>query len=138
MADVGITIPSTSDLLAQSAASEEFKSAVLEFEKSGTPGDRIVFGAANPPVKVLRVICALVEQFPDLVVDRVEVNGHSGCSDYVGSVGVNGGEAEFEFTWDCAWKARQEGWTDFFDEPDQIRAAKTFGYRCMKKLERLK
>ncbi len=135
MADTTTHIPTVEELLRQSAASEGFREALLLFEKNQAASERIHFGAGNPPVKVLRAICALLESQPGLAIDRVEVNGSSGCSDYVGDIRVNGGESTFHFVWDCAWKAAEQGWKDFYGDPDQVRAAKTFGYRCMKSLE---
>jgi hypothetical protein len=44
---------------------------------------------------------------------------------------VAAGQAlKFDFVWDCQWRAVQQGWTDHFGLPDQIRAAREFGWRC--------
>ena len=34
--------------------------------------------------------------------------------------------------WDCAWRAREMGWTDCFGFPDQMRAAREYDWRCFK------
>ena len=36
------------------------------------------------------------------------------------------------FHWDCKWRALQEGWTDYFGFPDQVRAAREFGHDCFR------
>jgi hypothetical protein len=36
----------------------------------------------------------------------------------------------FAFVWDCAWRAAQEGWVDKRGNPDQVRAAREFGWQC--------
>lgn len=123
-------IPTLNDLLSASKASEEFKSAVREFEANQSPSDRIIFKSGNPPVKVLRVIMGLLETAPDFEIESAEVNGVSGCSDYRGTVTVNDGDRVYHFAWDCAWKAGQMGWKDFMGYPDQVKAARTFGYQC--------
>jgi len=135
MPDQAIAIPTTADLLESSAATSAFKDALLNAESMKSPNDRVRFSRGNPPVKVVRAISGLLEHSPALAIDRVEVSGASGCSDYRGEIVVNGGERRFRFVWDCAWKASEMGWTDFFGEPDQIRAARTFGYRCFEVLE---
>lgn len=123
-------IPTVQELLQESAATPEFRAATEEFASSNKASDRIRFGPGNPPVKVLRTICGLLEYEPTLAIDRVEVAGASGCSDYRGTITVNGGEKKYKFVWDCAWKAREMGWKDMFGDYDQIKAARTFGYRC--------
>ncbi len=135
MAETTIPIPTVEELLDQSKASGEFRDALLHFERNKSPSERIHFPPGNPPVKVLRAVCALLEAQPGLIIDSVQVKGHSGCSNYIGEIIVNGGERTFRFDWDCAWKAEEQGWRDFFGEPDQVRAAKAFGYKCMKSLE---
>lgn len=130
------TIPTLHELLEGSAATDEFKAAVLQFESDHQPNPHVAFLRPAPAVKALRAICGLLEAFPDLPVSKVEISGNSGCSDFRGEMIVNG-EHRFAFVWDCAWKAKEMGWTDYFGEPDQIRAAKTFGYRCFEKFEAL-
>lgn len=129
-----IVVPSSAELLARSNATASFREALTAFEKTGKPNRRIQFSHANPPVKVLRALLALLEQAPGLAVDSVVVEGVSGCSDYRGTITVNDGEKHYEFVWDCAWKAQEMGWKDFLGYPDQARAARLLGFRCMKAL----
>lgn len=131
-----VQIKTTDELVEQSAATKEFKTAVTEFAETQRPDDRIEFAAGNPPVKVLRVICGILEQFPELEIDSISVSGRSGCSDYTGEAIVNG-DQKFRFVWDCAWKAEQLGWKDWLGSPDQIKAARTYGYQCFKTLEKI-
>jgi len=135
--EVQITVPTLGELLAGSAASEDFKSAVREFAQHQKKSGAIHFAAGNPPVKVLRAIMGLLEAEPGSALQSVEVTAVSGCSDYRGNVIVNNGEARYAFVWDCAWKAREMGWNDYFGEPDQIKAARTFGYRCFESYQRV-
>jgi hypothetical protein len=122
-------VPTLEELLAASAATPSFRTAVLDFAQTKTPGAAIRFAPSNPPVKVLRAIMGLLEHAPALAIESVVVDGQSGCSDYRGTLTVNGAQ-KFQFVWDCAWKAEQMGWKDFMGYPDQVRAARTFGYRC--------
>ena len=63
---------------------------------------------------------------------HLRIDGRSGCSDFVGTVTVEGGgDARLiEFAWDCRWRAEQQGWVDAYGFPDQIRAADEFGWNC--------
>src|SRR5881394_4020779 len=97
-------------LIDQSAATPEFKEAVRAL-RSGRKTDAIRFNYASPPVKVMRVITKLLEDQPQLEIREVEVRGQSGCSEFVGTLLVNG-EQEYRFTWDCKWRAEQEGLID--------------------------
>jgi len=124
-----LVVPSVEDLLASSAATPEFRQELIAFTTALRAGGRVQFGTGNPPVKVVRAICGLLEAQPTLAIDRVHVDAASGCSDYRGTVTVNG-TIKFQFVWDCRWRAEQEGFKDYFGDPDQIRAARTFGYRC--------
>ena len=124
-----LVVPTVEELLAASAATAEFRKELLTFSTAQRASSRIQFGPGNPPVKVLRAICGLLENQPTLAVDRVQVDAASGCSDYRGTMTVNGTD-KFQFVWDCRWRAEQEGFKDYFGDPDQIRAARTFGYRC--------
>ena len=85
-----------------------------------------------PPIKVLRVLAHLLDVEPALRLERVRINGYSGCSDFRGSVEAQAGGAvrQWSFIWCCKWRAVEEGWVDCFGFPDQIRAAREFGYRC--------
>jgi len=130
------TIPTIDDLLEASSATADFKQAVRDLGNGGRSSKLIAFGGGNPPVKVLRVISGLLEKEPGLEIANVEVRGSSGCSDYRGEITMNGNKV-FRFVWDCAWKAASVGWKDHFGEPDQIRAARTFGYRCFERFEEI-
>jgi hypothetical protein len=124
-------------LLEKSAATEEFKEAVQGLEdRQKSPLIEASLGA--PPVKLMRTIAKLLEEEPGLAVERVSVDGRSGCSDFSGKLRVNGGEQEYEFSWDCKWRAEQEGWKDPWGYPDQARAAQSFGYQCFKRFNRVK
>lgn len=124
------------DILNASAATDAFKEAVHQL-KQGKKSPEIMFNPGAPPVKVLRAISKLIEAEPGLVVQSVNVQANSGCSDFVGTIDVNGGEVRFTFVWDCSWRAKQEKFTDAFGYPDQIRASREFGYQCFKKFERV-
>jgi hypothetical protein len=128
-------LPTPQQLIERSAATPAFRQAFEEFQNTRKPNQHIQFGYGDPPVKVMRAICGLLEIAAEFEVDRVEVSGRSGCSNYVGRVVVNGGEKTFSFVWDCAWKAREAGLTDFMGFPDQQQAARIFGYRCFEKFE---
>lgn len=130
-------VPTLEELLEASAATPEFREAARRFQRVKSPDDRIRFGPGNPPVKVLRALCGLLENQPTLAIDRIHIVASSGCSDYRGVIEVNDGEKRFNFVWDCAWKANQMGWRDYFGNPDQPRAAQTFGYRCFEKFEEI-
>ena len=122
-------------LLIGSRATDSFKSDVLALAQGRRSARTVEWSGASPPVKVLRVLAHLVEQNPDLPIERVRVQGWSGCSDYRGSVHVETGSGEraFDFVWCCRWRAREEGWTDPFGFPDQMRAAREFGHRCFER-----
>jgi hypothetical protein len=106
-------------LLSQSAATADFKQAVQDL-KDNKRQALIVYNSGSPPVKVLRTISKLLEEFPNEVIETVKLDGSSGCT----------------FVWDCKWRAEQEGWTDHFGYPDQIRAAREFGYQCFETFNR--
>ena len=130
--------PSSVDsLLAASAATPAFKADVARLAATALPTERIAYAAHQPPVKVLRVVCQLLNAEPALAIERVEVSGRSGCSDFAGRTTVwVSGEAEprrFDFVWCCAWRAQQEGWRDSFGFADQIRAARTYDWDCFQR-----
>lgn len=124
-------------IVAASAATPEFKEAAQAFRERGpAAGSPLIrFNPVSPPVKVLRILTALLHQHPDWAVAGIEVEGFSGCSDYAGRAVVvlaDGARRHVEFHWDCAWKARELGWHDAFGFPDQIRAARTFDWNCIR------
>lgn len=133
------SIPTLDQLLAASAATAEFRAAAVQFAADQKASDRIQFpsGRSNPPVKVLRAICGLLEFAPQLAIDRVSVSGEAGCSDYRGEITVNS-SLRFRFVWDCAWRAEQAGLKDWMGSPDQQKAAREFGYRCFEVFEAVK
>ena len=126
-------------LLERCRATDTFKADVRAYSTtvSRAAAATITTKGHAPRVKVLRVIAQLLDAHPELPVERVHIDAQSGCSDFVGtiSVGAAGSEHAFDFTWCCHWRARQEGWTDAFGLPDQIRAAREFGWRCFQRWE---
>lgn len=130
------TVNKTDEIIKASAASESFKEAVSLLEQ-GKSSPSIAYSPGVPPVKALRAIAKLLETETSMVVESVNIQATSGCSDFTGTLDVNGGEARFEFVWDCAWRAEQEKYVDHFGYPDQIRASREFGYQCFKKFKRV-
>ena len=124
-------------LLEQSQATESFKQAVRDLQ-AGRSNPAIQHNRAVPPVKALRAISKLLEDSPNLAFENAVIQGQSGCSDFEGTIKVNDGEMEFAFLWDCAWRAEQEGYKDHWGSPDQIRAAREFGYQCFQQFSRTK
>jgi hypothetical protein len=126
-----LTTPALETFLDRSAAAPPFKDAVRTYAESRSPSERIRANAGAPPVKVLRVITKLLEEFPDEPIEAVEISASSGCSDFRGTLSVRGGNVgTIRFAWDCAWKARQVGYKGFLGFPDQHRAAAEFGHDC--------
>ncbi|MGH7719781.1 MAG: hypothetical protein ACREON_13180, partial [Gemmatimonadaceae bacterium] len=80
----------------------------------------------------VRLLTHLLASEADLVIDAVRITARSGCSNFVGTIEVEtpDGVRAFDFVWDCRWRAEQEGWTDCFGFPDQIRAAGEFDWQC--------
>ncbi len=130
------TVQKLDDILAASSATDEFKDAVRKLER-GQSSPLIKHNPGSPAVKVLRTLSKLLEAEPQLEVNSVTLQGSSGCSDYAGTVTVNEGEAKFDFVWDCSWRAKEEKYTDHFGYPDQIRAAREFGYQCFQQFNRI-
>lgn len=118
-------------LITISRASGEFKNDVVRYAQ-GVPAERIQTVRHAPRIKVLRVLAQLLTEEPALEIERVSVDAWSGCSDFRGTIAVttSGGVRSFRFRWDCNWRAEQQGWFDAFQLPDQIRAAREFGWRC--------
>jgi len=125
-------------LLAASRATTAFRTDLTSYE-SRQAADRISTIGAAPRVKVLRAIAQLLHAESTIEIDRVSVRGVSGCADFVGELVATDAAGEthrFQFEWNCEWKARQLGYTDFFGFPDQIRAANEFGWQCFARWER--
>lgn len=122
-------------ILSQSQAAESFKNAVRAYAAQQGGTDYIHVEGKAPPIKVRRLLAHMLATESHLPIERVSLRAHSGCSDFVGTVQVQTrtGTHVFEFKWDCRWRAEQEGWTDFFGLPDQIRAAREFDWRCFER-----
>lgn len=124
------------DLLERSRAVEQLKHdvrALAAMPWGGAPNTATLAMTRHAPaVKVIRVLTQLFHELPDAPIERVELDARSGCSDFSGTVTAHYGGASrvFEFVWDCRWRAAEEGWVDHWGEPDQIRAAREFGWRC--------
>ena len=126
-------------ILAKSRAAEPFKSAVRSYS-SGSAGEHIRVDGHAPSIKVKRLLKHILAAEPHLPIERISLRGRSGCSDFVGTVKVQTAleTRVYEFVWDCRWRAEQEGWTDGFGFPDQIRAADEFDWRCFARWEPVK
>lgn len=123
-----------SEFLARSSATPEFREAVWDFLADGRPRERIRFGPGSPAVKVKRVLAKLLEHSPTLALESVAFDARSGCDYYRGTVRARHGQGTttVDFEWNCRWKAKEMGWTDYFGFPDQIRAVREFGYDCFR------
>ena len=118
-------------LISAARATDEFKQDVIRYAQ-GASVERIHTVRHSPRIKVLRLLAQLLTTESDLEVERVSIDAWSGCSDFRGTIAVTTPDAvrTFRFRWDCSWRAEQEGWFDAFQLPDQIRAAREFGWRC--------
>jgi hypothetical protein len=123
-------------LLAQSRAAETFKTAVRSYYAAGG-ADHIRVEGYAPQIKVRRLLAQMLSTEPQLPIERISLRGRSGCSDFVGTLHVETGSETrvYEFVWDCRWRAEQEGWTDCFGFPDQIRAAREYDWQCFVRWE---
>jgi hypothetical protein len=121
-------------ILATSRAAEPFKNDVRGFA-SGANAERIHVDGYAPSVKVKRLLAHILHTESHLPIEQIQVRGRSGCSDFVGTVAVKTATDTlvYEFVWDCRWRAEQEGWTDCFGFPDQIRAAREYDWRCFER-----
>lgn len=117
-----------------SSATPAFRDAVEEFARTGAPNSRLSFGSRAPSIKVERTITMILRDHGDLEIDSVEIDAISGCANFHGVAHVRTGsdEVRIDFDWDCRWKAMQLGWTDYFGFPDQVRAAREFGFDCFR------
>lgn len=122
-------------ILSQSKAEEAFKHAVRAYAERDGGTDHIRVEGFAPSIKVRRLLAHILATESHLPIERVSLRGRSGCSDFVGTVRVQTKTEThvFEFKWDCRWRAEQEGWTDYFGFPDQIRAAREFDWRCFER-----
>jgi hypothetical protein len=121
------------DILDESSATPDFKAAVLSVrERVRTP--LVTSARPVPHVKIVRLLTHLLEIERELEITSVRIHADSGCSDLTGVIDVSctDGDRRFEFSWDCAWRAQQLGWSDCFGFPDQMRAAREYDWRCFK------
>jgi len=80
-------VPIDTKILTRSCATDRFKSDVIDFaSRADVPSITLV--RAVPRVKVVRLITQLLHAHPEWVVDRVQVDARSGCSDFVGTAVV--------------------------------------------------
>ena len=123
-------------ILANSHAEETFKAAVRSYYANGAAEHIQVEGSA-PKIKVRRLLTHMLATEPQLRIERITLRGRSGCSDFVGTVHVETATETLAYSlvWDCRWRAEQEGWTDHFGLPDQIRAAEEYDWRCFERWE---
>jgi hypothetical protein len=123
-------------ILAKSRAAEPFKRAVKSYGAGGGQ-DHIRVDGYAPSIKVRRLLAHMLAVEAHLPIERISLRGRSGCSDFVGTVQVHTASETrvYEFVWDCRWRAEQEGWTDCFGFPDQIRAAREYDWRCFERWE---
>lgn len=121
------------NFLNNSKATKEFKESVNDFLNGGK-SDLIKYNLTAPRVKVERTLTKIVEELQDLPISKVEIDGSSGCEYFRGTAKIWAEEElSIDFEWNCLWKAEEEGYKDYFGMPDQIRAAREFGYDCFKK-----
>ncbi len=130
-----LVVQTLDELLNNSAARPEFKEAVHRLDQLGQGSPHLRFNAGSPPVKVLRLVMKLLEEFPGEPIESLEVEGRSGCSEFIGEAVVRPGPLRLRFEWNCSWRAEERGWRDAFGDPDQIRAAHTFRYQCFRRFE---
>lgn len=123
--------------LQRSRATEPFRAAIERFLQDGRSSDCVAFDGRSPAVKVERALTKVLEAYPELAIERVRIDGSSGCEYFRGTAYVTGGgeERRVRFHWDCKWKAEQQGWRDYFGFADQGRAAREFGYDCFRSWE---
>ncbi len=123
-------------ILAGSMAAEPFKHAVRGYGMASS-AERIRVDGYAPAVKVRRLLTHILATEAHLPIEQVTVRARSGCSDFVGTVKLQTATDThvYSFIWDCRWRAEQEGWTDYFGFPDQIRAAREYDWRCFERWE---
>lgn len=117
------------ELLNNSKAEDSFKAAVLAF-LDGKDSDLIKYSYGSPRIKILRVLMKLLEEFPDDAITNVDIQGKSSCSSFAGLLTFGPDQTKVQFNWDCSWRAKQEGLITWYGQPDQRKAALTYGYQC--------
>ena len=122
------------EFLERSQATAAFRESVASFLKTGRSDERIVFDYRSPSVKVERALTKALEEYPDMPIESIELQGSSGCEYYRGTMTLRTSDDErrVSFAWDCKWRAEQEGWRDYFGFADQTRAAREFGHDCFR------
>jgi hypothetical protein len=125
------------EFLEQSQATAAFRDSVSEFLRSGRASDRIAYDYRSPAVKVERVLTKALQEYPEMPIESIEVEGSSGCEYFRGTITLRTADAErrVRFYWDCKWRAEMEGWRDYFGFADQTRAAREFGHDCFRDWE---
>lgn len=120
--------------LQRSAATEPFRDAVSRFLRDGRSSERVSFNLPSPAVKVERTLAKVLEAYPELPIERVEIHASTGCEFFRGTATIHaaGEERSVKFDWDCRWRAEAQGWRDYFGFPDQARAAREFGWDCFR------
>ncbi|HYW09639.1 MAG TPA: hypothetical protein VE913_21935 [Longimicrobium sp.] len=120
--------------LRKSLASDGFRTALTAFGRGGRTNDRIIFDRMSPPVKVERLITKMLVEYPLLPIESIEVRASSGCEYFrgVAIIRTASEERHVRFSWDCKWRAEEQGWKDYFGFADQIRAAREFGWDCFR------
>ncbi len=123
--------------LNHSAVTEPLRADFRDFLRTGRPTPLIAFDIRYPTVKVERTLTKILESFPTLPIERIEIAGTSGCEFFRGTalVETGAGTQRVQFEWNCRWKAEQLGWSDYFGFPDQARAAREHGYDCFVRWE---
>jgi len=123
-------------ILSESQAAETFKRSVRIYCANGGAEHIRIEGSA-PRIKVKRLLAHILTAEPHLPIENISLRAKSGCSDFIGTVQVHTTSETlvYDFVWDCRWRAEQEGWTDCFGFPDQIRAAREYDWRCFERWE---
>lgn len=123
------------NFLKNSKATKEFKAAVTNFFEGGKT-DLIRYNRTAPRIKVERTLTKIIEEFGEFQISKVEIDGNSGCEYFRGTAKICAEEEQtIDFEWNCIWKAEEQGYKNLFGMPDQVRAAKEFGYDCFKKFK---
>lgn len=122
------------EMLSRSEVTASFKDAVQNFLASGRANEQLAFSSGCPPVKIERTLIKVLESYGHLPIASVHIDGRSGCEYFRGELTLRtvAEERSVHFNWDCKWKATELGWTDYFGFPDQMRAAREFGYECFR------
>lgn len=123
--------------LESSAVDPAFAAALHDFLAIGRANERIAFTAGSPPVKVERTLIKLLEEHATMPIESIRISSRSGCEFFRGEISIQAKDQQLQvrFHWDCRWRAQEQGWTDYFGLPDQIRAAREFGYDCFREWE---